>query len=157
MRLASTPIGATVPNASALIGAVTSVAFTPDGTRLVFSESTPGAGAEIRTVRVESGSGQLRAEEPQAFLKTPTLNAFAAFSPDGRWLAYGDAEGGSYEVYVRAFPDKGARVQISNAGGTIPFWSLNGRELFYRTEDQRIMVTNYAVKGETFVADKPRV
>jgi len=60
-------------------------------------------------------------------------------------------------VYVRAFPDKGARVQISNAGGTIPFWSLNGRELFYRTEDQRIMVTNYAVKGETFVADKPRV
>ena len=60
-------------------------------------------------------------------------------------------------MYVRAFPDKGARVQISNAGGTIPFWSLNGRELFYRTEDQRIMVTNYAVKGETFVADKPRV
>jgi serine/threonine-protein kinase len=28
--------------------------FTPDGTRLVFSEMTPGAGAEIRTVPVES-------------------------------------------------------------------------------------------------------
>jgi hypothetical protein len=39
----------------------------------------------------------------------------------------------------------------------MPIWSRNGRELFYRTEDQRIMVANYTVKGETIVADKPRV
>jgi serine/threonine-protein kinase len=131
--------------------------FTPDGTRLVFSELTPGGGAEIRTVPVESGSGQLRAGEPQLFLKTSTGNSYAAFSPDGRWLAYADAEAGSYEVYVRAFPDKGTKVQISNAGGLIPVWSRTARELFYRTEDHRIMVANYTVKGETFVADKPRV
>jgi eukaryotic-like serine/threonine-protein kinase len=131
--------------------------FTPDGTRLVFSELTPGAGAEIRTLPVESGSGQLRAGEPQVFLKTAALNAFPGFSPDGQWLAYADAEAGSYEVYVRAFPDNGTKVQISNAGGTMPVWSRNGRELFYRTEDQRIMVANYTVKGGTFVADKPRV
>jgi len=46
---------------------------------------------------------------------------------------------------------------VSNAGGVTPLWSRNGHELFYRTEDQRIMVANYAVKGESFVADKPRV
>src|SRR5712692_1942007 len=130
--------------------------FTPDGRRLVFSELTP-AGIEIRTVQVESGSGQLRAGEPQLFLKTSTLNAYATFSPDGRWLAYTDAESGSFEVYVRAFPDKGVKVLISNAGGLMPNWSRNGRELFHRTEDQRIMVSNYTVKGESFVADKPRV
>ncbi len=130
--------------------------FTPDGTRLVFSEVTPGAGAEIRTVPVESGSGKLRAGEPQSFLKMPA-NAFAAFSPNGRWLAYANTEAGQYEVYVRSFPDKGAQVQISNAGGVMPVWSRNGHELFYRTEDQRIMVANYTVKGESFVADKPRV
>jgi serine/threonine-protein kinase len=39
----------------------------------------------------------------------------------------------------------------------MPVWSRNGHELFYRTEDQRIMVANYAVAGESFVADKPRV
>jgi serine/threonine-protein kinase len=99
----------------------------------------------------------MRAGEPQFFLKTPTVQNFAAFSPDGRWLAYADTEAGSYEVYVRAFPDNGAQVQISNAGGVIPVWSRNGHELFYRTVDNRIMVTNYTVKGETFVADKPRV
>ena len=48
------------------------------------------------------------------------------------------AEGGTYEAYVRAFPDKGARVHISSAGGMMPVLSRNGHELFYRTEDQRI-------------------
>jgi serine/threonine-protein kinase len=131
--------------------------FTPDGTRLVFSEQTPGAGAEIRTLPVESGSSQMRAGEPELFLKTSAAVTFPAFSPDGRWLAYADAQGGSYQVYVRAFPDKGGQVQISNTGGAMPMWSPNGHELFYRTEDQRIMVANYAVKGGMLVADKPRV
>jgi serine/threonine-protein kinase len=131
--------------------------FNPDGTRLVFSELTPDGGAEIRTVPVESRSGQMRAGEPQFFLKTPTVQTFAAFSPDGRWLAYADTEAGTYEVYVRAFPDKGSQVQISNVGGTMPVWSRNGHELFYRAVDNRIMVANYTVKGETFVADKPQV
>ena len=36
-------------------------------------------------------------------------------------------------------------------------WSRNGRELFYRTEDQRIMVVSYTVKGDAFVADIPRL
>jgi hypothetical protein len=48
-------------------------------------------------------------------------------------------------------------VLISNEGGMMPAWSRVGRELFYRTEDQRIMVANYTVKGESFVADRPRV
>jgi serine/threonine-protein kinase len=131
--------------------------FTPDGKRLAYSELTSGAGGEIRTVPVESVSGQMRAGEPQLFLKTSTANAFATFSPNGRWLAYADAEAGLYEVHVRAFPDNGAKVLISNAGGVLPVWSRNGRELFYRTEDQRIMAVNYTVKRESFVADTPRV
>jgi serine/threonine-protein kinase len=131
--------------------------FSPDGTRLAYSELIPGAGAEIRTVRVESSAGQLRAGEPETFLKTPTVSCFPVFSPDGRWLAYDNAEGGVYEVYVRTFPDNGTQWQISNAGGVLPVWSRNGHELFYRTEDQRIMVANYRVKGDSFEADKPRL
>src|SRR5258708_32625328 len=73
--------------------------FTSDGTRLVFFELTSDGGAEIRTVPVESRSGQMRAGEPQVFLKTSATQNYAAFSPDGRWLAYADAPAGSYEVY----------------------------------------------------------
>jgi serine/threonine-protein kinase len=131
--------------------------FSPDGTRLAYSEQISGAGFEIRTVRLENSSGQLRAADPQVFQKTAVGLTFATFSHDGRWLAYANAEGGPYEVYVRAFPDNGTQVQISNAGGVAPVWSRNGHELFYRTEDQRIMVADYTVKGESFVAGKPRV
>jgi serine/threonine-protein kinase len=60
------------------------------------------------------------------------------------------------EVYVRAFPDRGGRWQISNSGGNVPVWSKNGHELFYVT-DQRIMVVTYTVKGDSFMADKPRL
>ena len=34
--------------------------------------------------------------------------------------------------------------------------SRNGHELFFRTEDNEIMVAGYAVKGDSFVADKPQ-
>jgi len=130
--------------------------FTPDGRRLVFSELNP-AGSLIRTALMEGDSAQLHVSSPELFLQTPSALPFPAFSPDGRWLAYADAESGRYEVYVRAFPDKRTRWLISNGGGTMPVWSKNGRELFYRTEDSQIMVTTYAVKGDTFIADKPRM
>jgi serine/threonine-protein kinase len=131
--------------------------FSPNGTRLAYGELTPGAGGEIRTVLVETSAGQLHASNPELAIKVTPGLTFPTFSPDGRWLAYADTEGGPYEVYVRAFPDNGTQVQISNAGGVIPLWSRNGHELFYRTEDQRIMVANYTVKGNSFVAGKPRM
>jgi len=129
--------------------------FTPDGKRLVFSELN-AAGGLIRTVILDAESGQLRAATPELFLQASAL-PFSAFSPDGRWLAYADAESGAYEVYVRAFPDKGTRWPISSGGGTMPLWSRNGSELFYRNADSQIMAVPYRVNGDTFVADTPRV
>ena len=60
-------------------------------------------------------------------------------------------------MYVRTFPDNGSQVQVSNAGGLMPVWSRTGHELFYRTDDQRIMVASYRVQGDSFVPDKARV
>ena len=54
-------------------------------------------------------------------------------SPDGKWLAYeSDESGRQFEIYVRPFPDVGARrEQISVDGGRFPRWSPAGNELFY--------------------------
>ena len=83
--------------------------------------------------------------------------ASLAFSPDGRWLAYYSDEGGTDQVFVRAFPDRGGEWQISENGGSYPNWSRNGRELFFRTADGQIAVASYTVRGDSFVADKPRM
>ncbi len=131
--------------------------FTPDGKRLAYHEENPVTSYDIWTVTIESDGAGVRAGKPEVFLQTPADERHPAFSPDGRWLAYTSNESGTYQVYVRAFPDKGGKWQISNAGGVYPEWSSNGHELFFRTDDNRIMVATYAAKADSFVPDKPRV
>lgn len=65
--------------------------------------------------------------------------ADSRFSPDGRLLAYDSDESGRYEVYVQAFPGPGGKWQISAAGGVIPHWRGDGKELFYLSLDNKIM------------------
>ena len=134
----------------------TAWSFTPDGKRLAFQE-VGGNGYDLWTVPVESDGAGLRAGKAEPFLQTPADERTPSFSPDGRWLAYFSDEMGTYQVYVRAFPDKGGKWQISNDGGTYPGWSRSGRELFFRSLDNRVMVATYTPKGDSFIADKPRL
>jgi serine/threonine-protein kinase len=131
--------------------------FTPDGKRLAYNEVDPVTAFDIWTATIESDGDGLRVGKPESFLQTPADERSPAFSPDGRWMAYYSNESGTYQVYVRAFPDKGGKWQISNAGGVYPAWSSNGHELFFRSDDNRIMVATYAAKADSFVPDKPRV
>ena len=58
--------------------------------------------------------------------------AYGAFSPDGRSIAYASNESGEFDIYVDAFPKPGTRVRVTTAGGTEPRWSTDGNELFFR-------------------------
>jgi len=90
------------------------------------------------------------------FLSTPFVEVEAAFSPDGRWLAYQSNESGRFEVYVRPFPGPGGKWQVSTGGGTYPTWSQKEKELFYRTPEYTLMVAPYAAEADSFRAEKPR-
>jgi eukaryotic-like serine/threonine-protein kinase len=61
-------------------------------------------------------------------------------SPDGKWIAYAGEETGRREVYVQEFPPKGAKSQISTAGGEQPKWRADGGELFYREGSKVVSV-----------------
>jgi serine/threonine protein kinase/Tol biopolymer transport system component len=130
--------------------------ITADGKRLAFHEVNQ-ASISIWTVALENDANGLRAGKPELFSQTGFNEEYPSFSPDGRWLAYASNESGTLQVYVRAFPGKEGKWQISNNGGVIPEWAHNGHELFFRSLGNQIMVANYTVRGDSFVADKPRV
>jgi serine/threonine-protein kinase len=90
------------------------------------------------------------------FVGGPSLDVNPSFSPDGRWLAYASNESGRMEVYVRPFPVPGGKWLISTGGGNHPIWSLSKPELFFAADDQ-LMVASYAVEGNAFRADRPRL
>jgi Tol biopolymer transport system component len=70
-------------------------------------------------------------------------------SPDGRWLAYGSLDSGSFEVFVTPFPEGSPRWPI--AEGTDPAWSPGGAEIYYRRGVRlmaaRIDTTGGVVRG----------
>jgi serine/threonine-protein kinase len=70
---------------------------------------------------------------------------------------YTSNESGTLEVYVRSFPDKGDKWQVSSGGGTYPAWSSDRRTIFFRTLDNQIMTASYTIKGDVFSAEKPRL
>jgi Tol biopolymer transport system component len=132
--------------------------ITSDGKRLAYSEYA--GRAQIWTAPLEETNGQMKAGKPEQVLKSPFTEVSAAFSPNGKWLAYCSNVTGAYEVFVQAFPDTGGRWQISNNGGTFPLWSPNGHDLLYQSGDKtgdQIMAVVYTAKGDRFVAEKPRV
>jgi serine/threonine-protein kinase len=131
--------------------------FTPNGNQLAYMEVDSKTSLHLWTVPVENDGAGLRAGKPEVFLQTTADERNPAFSPDGKWLAYASSESGSFQVYVRAFPDTGGKWQISSDGGTYPMWSRGGRELFFESMDNRIMVAGYTVQGDSFVPDKPRL
>jgi serine/threonine-protein kinase len=63
---------------------------------------------------------------------SPYTESLPRLSPDGRWLAYQSNETDRFEIYVKPFPGSGARVQVSDGGGTEPIWGKDGRSLYYR-------------------------
>jgi Tol biopolymer transport system component len=130
----------------------------PDGKVLALSQQNPDTTFDILTLPIEGDEKSgWKAGEPKPFVNSASSEMEPAFSPDGRWLAYQSNESGSYEVYVRPFPGPGGKWPISTGSGVFPEWSRNGKELFYRTPDSKIMVVTYTASGDSFHADKPQL
>jgi serine/threonine-protein kinase len=137
--------------------------FSPDGRRLAYGELKPDGDVDLWTLPLDiSDPEHPKPGKPAPFLQTPALEAWLVFSPDGRYVAYLSNESGGYEVYVRPAPGPDGKPgpgkwQVSTGGGIYPVWSPNGRELFYRSPDGRIMVTDYTAASGSFSSSKPRV
>jgi len=113
-------------------GSLAPLSWSPDGRQLVINVLQPNGNRDISLLSLDDPK---RALQPLIHTSANEINA--AFSPDGKWLAYASNESGRYEVYLQAHPPAGGRVAVSTAGALNPAWHPNGRELFFVSEPDR--------------------
>jgi serine/threonine-protein kinase len=101
--------------------------WSPHGDQLLYSvETRSGVALWVLSVpdRRTAPFGDVRSSTPIA----------AAFSPDGRWVAYASTDRARQTICVQPFPATGAKYQLVAKGLDVPshpVWSPDGKELFY--------------------------
>ena len=82
--------------------------------------------------------------------------ADAKLSPDARYFAFSSHESGRSEIYVQAVPPTHGKWQISFGGGAQPRWRKDGKELFFVSNDRKLMAVDIQA-GTGGAAAAPRI
>jgi Tol biopolymer transport system component len=99
--------------------------WAPDGQSFSFS-AIKGNESAVWIFSLKDKKATIFAQTPSALVR------WSAFSPDGRWLAYQSNETKRNHIWVQPFPNTtGAKYPIIDGGH--PFWSPDGKELFYNS------------------------
>jgi Tol biopolymer transport system component len=92
----------------------------------------------------------------EPYLKTDRIEAAAAFSPDGRWVAYMSDESGRFEIYVQGYPERRGKWLISAAGGGYPVWRRDGKELYWTSPDGTVTAAAVELLPDNVRASRPQ-
>jgi Tol biopolymer transport system component len=117
----------------------TTLDWSPDGKWILYHQQERQTGLDLWLLPLDGD------RTPVPYLQTPSSEAFGAFSPDGHWVAFQSDETGRNQIYVQTMPSSSAKYQISTAGGTLPQWRRDGKELFYVTTDGTLMAVPMAL------------
>jgi eukaryotic-like serine/threonine-protein kinase len=106
--------------------------WSPDGKYLLFS-LIGGSALDLWLLPLTGDP------KPVSFLAAPGDQVHGNFSPDGRLVAYSSNESGRFEIHVQTFPLSDRQWTVSNNGGYEPRWRADGREMYYLSEDRKLM------------------
>jgi eukaryotic-like serine/threonine-protein kinase len=133
--------------------------WSADGRYLLYFTFSPATGADLAVLPMNGN------RKPSVLLATSNFEVWPRFSPDGRWVAYTSNESGRAQVYVRPFIESGpgggapglgsGRWQVSTAGGIMPNWRRDGRELFFLGPAGEMMASTIEVNGATLTSGTP--
>ncbi|MBL8206905.1 MAG: PD40 domain-containing protein, partial [Blastocatellia bacterium] len=111
--------------------------WSSDGRFILYHEDNPQTAYDIWVLPMEGE------RKPWVWLRTPAQELTGRFSPDGKWIAYQSRESGRAEIYLQAFvpgvPASGGKRQLSTNGGGNARWRNDGREIYYTSEDGKMM------------------
>ncbi|MCX6173795.1 MAG: protein kinase [Ignavibacteriales bacterium] len=123
--------------------------WTRDGANLIIDNLTNGAQSDLLVVPLKGD------KKPWKYLDSKKDEYEASISPDGKWLSYLTDESGLYQIYVRSFPNKEGKWQISTDVAEEPRWSPDGKTIYYRKSSQMFSVP--ISTSPTFAAGIPKV
>ena len=107
--------------------------FTSDSVTLFYQRLSDKAKTDLLRYDRKTGTS-----EP--VLATAADELDPQVSPDGKWLAFTSDASGSGDVYLMNLSTNHAeRIRISPNGGSNPRWRGDGEELFYLSDEKRIM------------------
>jgi len=119
--------------------------WSPDGKTLAFQRSR--VNVEIWLLPLDGGKPYPLFEHPDP----DVLYYNPMFSPDGRWLTYVEAHQGNTIVNVVSFPGRSGKWQVSTTySGLVPFWSPDGKELYYMGDNKDLMAVAVDGSGPEF-------
>ena len=103
--------------------------WTPDGRSLIVNYRTPEMGTDNGVLSFDG--------EPNwhPLVPTPAGEGNPTISPNGAWIAYRSDETGEDVLYVARFPTLEDRQPFTSGGAWAPMFSLDGKELFYRSAE----------------------
>jgi eukaryotic-like serine/threonine-protein kinase len=107
--------------------------WSSDGKLILYSEGNAKGKNDLWVLPLEGD------RMPRPLVQDEFNKSGAKFSPDEKGVAYVSDESGRAEVYVQPFPGLGAKYQVSTSGGFNPSWRRDGKELFYTTNDRKLM------------------
>jgi Tol biopolymer transport system component len=127
---------------------------TPEVREVPYSVSSDGRYLAYMRQDAKSGTGWdawalplFGDRKPFPLVATRFVDVVPMISPDGKWLAYMNNESTRFEVYIRPFPEGAGKWQVSSAGGALPEWRKDGKELIFLSFDQQMMAVDVRESG----------
>lgn len=138
----------TRPNWEKVGSMVLDYSLSPSAKRALFT-----ARGEVFTVPEEKG-------EVRNLTRTPAVREiYAAWSPDGKWIAYLSERTGEYELYIRPQDGTGEEQRITFDGECYRFpprWSPDSKKLLYSDKKLRLYYVDIE-KKEPVLVDESEV
>jgi len=122
--------------------------WSPDGRHVIFSVPSQVSGNDLWLLPL----GEIR--KTAKVIESPGEQMHGNFSPDGRLVAYTSNESGRFEVYVETVPRSDRKWPVSTSGGYEPRWRADGREIYYLSEDRKLMAVSVGA-GPSFGIPQP--
>jgi len=116
-------------------------AVTADGSQVIYQQRTAAGDWDLMLVSISDPSRASR------LFNSDASEFEARLSPDGTRVSYTSDVSGRMQVYVSPFPVTGAPIAVSTAGGTQSRWSRDGRELYFISRDQTLMIAPIDAAG----------